>query len=226
VAAISFAGGTALNIAAGASDEVILRNLTLNGGGSGVAGITFTTGAWLTLSNVTVMNSGPGGPGLQFLPSAASQLVVQDARFLNNGGGILIAPGSGGSAKVSLLRTRLDGSSGYGLRADSTTTGSGSVNVEFAMSEAAHNAGNGIEAVAGAASVTVVIKRSSLLHNGANGLQSTGTNSFVLADASTIVGNSAAAASVEGGGTYTYQTNAVAGNLTSNGAFTATLPAQ
>jgi hypothetical protein len=224
VAAISYAGSAGITIGAGAGDDVILRNLTLNGGGSGVAGIAFNSGASLRMRNVMIMNSAPSGSGLIFSPNAASRMIVQDASFINNGGGIYVVPASGGSATVSLVRARMNGNGAFGLRADSTTAGAGAVNAEVSMSQAANNAADGIVAVGRSASVIVVIKRSALVHNGTNGLEANGPASFVLADDSTIEGNSAAAAPTGGGGTYTYQTNVTNGNMTDNGTFSAALP--
>ena len=50
------AGGSAVAVAAGATDVVTLRGLTLNGGGSGGYGITFTAGAKLAVIDCVISN--------------------------------------------------------------------------------------------------------------------------------------------------------------------------
>jgi len=50
------AGGSAVAVAAGATDVVTLRGLTLNGGGSGGYGINFTAGAKLAVIDCVISN--------------------------------------------------------------------------------------------------------------------------------------------------------------------------
>src|SRR5215471_12490618 len=47
-------GGNAITIGAGTNDAVVLRGLTLNGGGVGFNGILFNSGGRLTVTNCTL----------------------------------------------------------------------------------------------------------------------------------------------------------------------------
>ena len=212
---------SAFYINAGPSDVVILRNLTINGEGQGGIGIVFNTGAALHIHNCVIMNATSGTQGLKFSPNAASMLFIQDTVITNNaGGGLLVAPVSGGSAKVALSRVRLNGNGPYGLRGDTTGSGSGTVNVAVTDSEIAGNAGDGVEGASGSSTVIVVINRSDIVHNAVSGISANGSNVYLLAGGSTFDGNTYASF---GYGTYTYQNNSSNGNSGSNGVFINTL---
>src|SRR5262252_4661203 len=53
---VASAGADAIDINAGANDAVVLRGLTLNGGGVAYNGIVFNSGGSLTVSNCVVQN--------------------------------------------------------------------------------------------------------------------------------------------------------------------------
>src|SRR5215210_5708866 len=55
-ASILASGTTGINISAGANDVVTLRNLSINGGGTGIHGIRFLTGGALHIENCVIFN--------------------------------------------------------------------------------------------------------------------------------------------------------------------------
>jgi len=79
--AITAFAGTGIDVNAGASDTVILRNLYLKGLG-GLTGISFTAGGALYLDRVVVV--GFNGAGLA-ATAANARLTVQDSSFRANG---------------------------------------------------------------------------------------------------------------------------------------------
>jgi hypothetical protein len=223
LASILYSGTTGITINAGANDAVTLRNLTLDGTGTGLIGMKFNSGASLMVEDCVIMNSAPGAPGLQFSPTAASKLSVQDTVISNNGGGILAQTAAGGSAKVFLLRVQMVGNGAYGLRADGTAAGAGAISVAVTQSQAAHNGTNGIVAVSGPGSAAVTVERSDLSNNAASGVATSGTSATIWVGNSTIEGNQKAA-NVVSGFLFTYGNNVVSGNTASDGTFSGTAP--
>jgi Right handed beta helix region len=106
VAFIHPPSGIAVSVAAGATDTVVLRGLSLNVGTGD--GISVTSVGALYVENCTIV--GFVSAGLRF--AAAGQLFVKDSTFSNNGGeGILVAPATG-TASSSIDRCRLEGNGG------------------------------------------------------------------------------------------------------------------
>lgn len=93
---------TGIIVNAGVNDVVNIRNLSINGAGTGVDGIRFLAGGKLHVENCTIY--GFAGQGLQFLPSGTSGLFLTKSSFRNNAGGaILVLPAVvGGNANVTL----------------------------------------------------------------------------------------------------------------------------
>lgn len=106
VAFIHPPSGNALSVAAGATDTVVLRGLSLNvGTGDGIA--VSSVGA-LHVENCTIV--GFASAGLRF--ASAGQLYVKDSTFSSNGAeGILVAPATG-TASAAIDRCRLEGNGG------------------------------------------------------------------------------------------------------------------
>jgi hypothetical protein len=161
-------GTNGINVAAGATDVVILRNININGGNTGLKGISFTSGAALHVDNCTIFdfNGSGSGLGIDFEPSAASLLFVNNTSIRNNvGGGILVKPGTGGSAKVSLENLQLEDNL-YGIRAEDNSK------VTAHNTTAAGNSKNGFLAVSNAAPVEMNLERCVSKNNGTNGVAS------------------------------------------------------
>jgi hypothetical protein len=112
------AGTNGIIINAAATDRVILRNLSLNGVGSGLKGIRFLAGSSLTIENCMVANfRGSGGIGLEITTPANSTTSIVNSSFVQNNEGVSVAP-SGGTAKVLVDGSEfLDNKAGVGLRA-------------------------------------------------------------------------------------------------------------
>jgi hypothetical protein len=84
-------GGTAVTISAGASGEVALRGLTIEGGGTGQTGISLLGAKKLVIENCIVSNL--TSSGIALTPASASNITISNTRVSNNGGhGIYIQP--------------------------------------------------------------------------------------------------------------------------------------
>ena len=119
-------GTNAINVS-GAGIIVRLRNLSLEGIGTGLVGINATNVTALFIENCTIANFNAGPAlGINFAPSTnPSVLVVSNTTLDNNGspgggGGIQIAPAAGGNVGVTLSEVKL-GFNSTGVAFDSTS---------------------------------------------------------------------------------------------------------
>jgi hypothetical protein len=98
-------GTTGIVINAAATDKVMIRNLAINGAGTGASGISFVNGASLTLQNVTISGVGAGGESaIDYLSPTNGgklQMTKVDIRDVT-GNGITIAPSNGTAINVLL----------------------------------------------------------------------------------------------------------------------------
>lgn len=96
----SLTNGVIIN--AGASDKIVLRNLSINGAGNGTNGIRFLAGQSLTVDSCTI--SGFTGRGIEMNLSIPGKMVVRNTRITNTLTGIFVTNTSltGGKSKVEL----------------------------------------------------------------------------------------------------------------------------
>jgi hypothetical protein len=107
--------GTAITVAAGASDHVILRNLSINGAGSSGVGIAINSGN-VTIDRcfITGFTSGfVGGLGINIAASGSLNVDIRDTLLSNNSWGV-IAQTSSGSVTVSIDNVHI-GALGVGV---------------------------------------------------------------------------------------------------------------
>jgi hypothetical protein len=99
-------GFNAINVNAGPSDVVILRNLSIDGAGTGLNGIRYASGELLVVDNVDISGNNaadPNGNGIFVSLSASTgNLVVRNTRIVGGRRGIYVQGPAGGFAKVSL----------------------------------------------------------------------------------------------------------------------------
>src|SRR2546423_5633429 len=118
VASILVSGTNGVNVQAGPTGVVILRNLRINGiegtGSGGLNGIRYLSGASLHVENCYIF--GFTGDGINVATSAANAAIfVNDTFLTNNSNGIQIAP-TAGNVRSMLVRVRADDNSGFGFR--------------------------------------------------------------------------------------------------------------
>jgi len=133
VASILVSGTNGINVQAGPTGVVILRNLRINGiegtGSGGLNGIRYLSGASLHVENCYIF--GFTGDGINVATSAANAAIfVNDTFLTNNSNGIQIAP-TAGNVRSMLVRVRADDNSGFGFRLNpSASVGAGTVIVD------------------------------------------------------------------------------------------------
>jgi hypothetical protein len=189
-ASILGSGTNGIVVNAGAADVITIRNISINGAGTGLNGIRFLAGGTLHIENCVIFNFSQ--KGVDFEPAGVSKLFIKDTIIRNNnvavnGGAVFLKPGAVGSVAAKMDGVRMDGNL-FGIRAearstlalrDSSVSGSstfgifavgGAVNVEQSMIDG--NTGFGIQ-VGGAAGSVIRISNVTVVNNG-TGLSSSG----------------------------------------------------
>jgi hypothetical protein len=214
-ASILAAGTNGINVSAGASDVVTIRNVAINGFNSGLNGIRFLSGGTLHIEGCEIF--GFSGIGINAAPGGSSQLFVLDTVVRNNdGGGILIKPGP--FVGASLDRVRLDGNF-YGVRAEDNA------NVTIRDSVAAGNNLNGFQAASTGASVLINLENSTAVGNGGGGVATSGAPAGIVMSNSAIMSNGQGINTSGGGTVYSFGNNKIIANGI-NGAPTVNLSLQ
>jgi len=216
-----------ITVSAGVNDVVILRGLefesyVISGGLPGLTGVHLISAGALHIENCTFRNFTTAA--IQLTPTNAAQLYVADSTIQHNAAGILINPGSGGSATASFDHVAITENTGGGLKVQTTT--SGPVTVDISNSTVSYNAGNGLNGVSGAGGATMLNLRNDVIaSNGSAGIQANGANAAALVNNTLLDSNTAGATSAVGGGRIlTYGNNSIVGNLGSG--FTSSTPLQ
>ncbi|CAH1091445.1 right-handed parallel beta-helix repeat-containing protein [Candidatus Nitrotoga sp. 1052] len=207
-------GVNAITIAAGASDVVILRGLTIDGADVGTNGIVFTTGGKLYVENCMISRF--TGIGLSFTPSAASALFVNNVSFKNNAyGGAVVTPGASGSATASFNNTKAEGN----FRGIVVTDGTTAIIRNSIVTGTTTGAGFAANSNGGR-NVTLTIESSVASGNtsttGANGaIQAVGANAVVRMSNVTVTSNTQGLFLSAGGSIISFGNNRISGNINS-----------
>jgi hypothetical protein len=206
-------GTNGIVVAAGATDTVILRNLDINGTGTGLNGVRFTSGGMLYVENSTIY--GFTQKGIDFEPTAASKLSVDRTMVREAAqGGLVVKPGPSGSASAIITNSSFE-RGWYGVRAEDNSV------VTVSNSVANGNSHNGFVAASTANPVSINLDNCVSSNNGNNGLYTIGSGSISISN-STITNNSTMGIN---GNVASFGNNRNFGNAT-NGAPSSTLTLQ
>jgi len=108
IAGVLVSGTNGIIVNAGGSDTVVLRGLSIDGIGTGLSGVRFLAGGKLVVERCVIQNFTQNG--IDFEPSASSQLVVSDTTINNNNlstsSGVLVA-GTGTPVNTLIERSRI-----------------------------------------------------------------------------------------------------------------------
>jgi hypothetical protein len=140
VASILVASGNGINVAAGANDVVIIRNIRFNGllqtATPGLNGISFTSGALVSVENCWIF--GFSQAGINVTTGANATLNVTNTNITNAANGINLAPTAG------TLVGEVDHTTIQKLSSNGITTNAGSVIVTVTNSNILNAAGVGV----------------------------------------------------------------------------------
>ena len=197
MAGISSSGTTGIVIAAGASDVVTVRNLVINGTGTGTYGIRVTSGGVVRIENCWI--SGGTTNGINFAPSTTNGVLYVKNCHIFNCGGIAVSSKPSVSGKVIIEDSSIEQCSG-GIFADTNST------VVINRSSVLLHTNAGVETAAGAVASIV----DTYIDSNGMGISSAGS---VTVSGSSIVGNVGAGLSTSAGGTIkTFHNNIISGN--------------
>jgi hypothetical protein len=209
IAGVLVSGTNGIVVSAGAGDVVTLRNLDIDGLGTGLAGIKFLAGKALHVEHCVIYEFTQAA--LDFEPSAAAQLFVADTDMLNNATGVYLKGAGPATIAGAITRSSMnDNATGVDAEDYSRLT--------LADSFAAGNSTAGVKAGASAGTSEVNLARC-VVANNAVGVTSAQT--VRLSD--TMVTNNTTG--LQGTGIVSYGNNQIAGNAT-NGAPNSTVPQQ
>ncbi len=208
-AGVSVLSGDGIVVSAGASDEVVLRGLTVNAQG-GNNGIVFNSGAALYIENCTVRGfNGPSNANIRFAPAGASRLSLKDSFIRGGTAGVLVSNATTVAA-VMIDNTRIEGN-GIGLSAG---TFAGSVTLRNSVF--VDNLGHAISLQTGAGqALDASVDNVMVSNNAGNGVDARG-GAITLAMAGSTVVRNATGVYVQGGGSAA--TARLTGNLISRNA--------
>ena len=190
---VTIAGTDGIVVNAGASDEVILRGLTINNQG-GNNGVVFNSGAALYVESCTIRGFALATmANLKFAPAGASKLFVKDSYIRGGQAGINLANGTT-AASATIDNTRIESNV-------SGVIASFSGSLALRNSVVAENTNHGVSLSTGAGQVLdAALDNVMLANNDTNGLNVAGSNITVAVSSSTVVGN-ITGVFVQGGGT-------------------------
>ena len=211
LASILVSGTNGINVSAGATDTVIIRNISINGIGTGINGINFLSGGSLHVDNVSIL--GFTGQGIAFQPSGTSSLFVSNSTMRNSHGAVLVQPGASGTANAVLSGVVAAGNF-QGLRASDGS------NVNIRDSSFVGSSGSGIIAQGSTRAVDVSIESTVVSSNGSAGIFS-GTLATVRI-ANVMSTRNLIGLQNSGGSIVSFGNNRVLGNISSDGAPTST----
>ncbi len=215
VASVLVSGANGINVAAGSTDVVVIRNVRLQGllgngsnpSAAGINGISFTNGARLILDHIDV--NGFSNNCVVMANTNDAMLSINNSTLENCGAGaILIAP-SGATANAFVTNTVMTDSK-FGLRVND--------NGKAAVfnSSASDGVSNGFVAVSVSAAAEIDIADSIISNNPNSGVATAGTNAVVRLFNTAIFENGTGINTSQGGSvvSFTPATNALAGNGT------------
>lgn len=206
LASILFSGTNGV-IVNGAGVVVVLRNLSLDGGGTGLNGVNFLQGAELHLENVTISNATQ--IGVLFSTSTTSKLFVSRTTIKKMQGGIKVAPTGGGSAVATIEETMVNSNATFGLRVEGDSsviaknvTADGNLNGFYVTDTsgalpvltlencvAAHNSTSGVRAGFGAAGLAKAVLSNTQVFENTTGLARDGNGQILTFGNNKVFGN-------------------------------------
>jgi Right handed beta helix region len=173
--------------------SVTIRNMSINGAGSGLNGIRYISGGGaLHVENVEIF--GFTQKGIDFENTASANLFVRSSQISDNlaGGGILVKPAGGVLANVSLYQVRLDRNL-FGLRVED----GGKATVEDCVAHS--NSGNGFLAVSSGIAAEINLVRSVASNTVTNGVATSGTLATITMSYSAVTDNGTGINTLGGG---------------------------
>jgi hypothetical protein len=209
------AAGNGITINAGASDNVALIGIEIDGAGAGYNGIVLNAAGSLTVTNCTLQNftnnnSFTTGNGILMQPTAGTlAFTITNTTASNNGnGGIYFFPPSGSPTVNGVIDHVVAVANQYGIGVDMFFASHGSIVITVSDSIASNNRTDGIFANAGSTTLKLSIDNVTMSGN-RQGIEAL-TPANILLGRSVITGNSVGVNNLTSSETvYTYKDNRI-----------------
>jgi hypothetical protein len=181
--------GAAITINANTGDNVVIRGVLLDGGGTtGTNGIVFNSGGNLTVTDCVAQNfsfSSSGGDGILMHPTsgAMSFVITNTIVTNNNSGGIVYAPPRFSTATASGVIDHVVATNNFIGIAFQTTNGGGATTGAISNSVVGNSGADGISAqntYPSGAALVVSIDNTSSTSNGGSGVVAAVTATVIL----------------------------------------------
>jgi hypothetical protein len=153
------AGTTGVIVNAGANDRVVLRNLVIQGAGTGTFGIRWLAGKELTLDRMVIQGLNATGTAIEVNKAAAGQLNVVDTLITQAAIGIRLA-NSSGNLVANIDRVRIQNLTGNGVEAASANVFANVSNSVISLPAA-----TGTGAIASASGATMNVEGTTFKNN-------------------------------------------------------------
>jgi hypothetical protein len=204
IAGVLGAGTNGININA-AGIRVILRNLDIEGGGSGFIGVNMVQGTSLTIENCRIYGFQSGSAtGLRVSLTGSADVVVRDSNISDSATGVQLETTSG-TLTATLDNVRIDNTSVFALQ----TANVGQVQATIRRSTLSNNALNAVQA-SGPGSVINIVD-SLLSFNDGTSVRAAYPGSRIRISGNTIVYGGTGLAIASGGAIESDGTNRISG---------------
>lgn len=197
--------GIIVNVAS--TDVVAIRNVSINGTGSGLNGIRMIGSGSLFVENVDIHQF--TDKGIDFQPAGTAQLFVTNTAIRNTAGGILVKPAPGIYASAHIRDSVIE-QNVYGIRAEDRSV------VSIEKCTAAGNVNNGLLAMSTSQAVQMTVESSVISHNKnvsstSSGIQSNGAQATVRIS-NVVVTNNDIGLNLAGGSVASWGNNKITAN--------------
>jgi hypothetical protein len=180
-------GSNAITVNAGVNDRVVLRNISLNGVGTGGSGIRFLAGKSLLVDNVKI--SGFVTRGIDVSLAASADVFIKDTTITNATTGIRISTTTG-LALAAIDNVHLEGQvNGLEVATNSRATISNSV--------ISGNSSNGV--LASTATAVINVEGCQLVHNAVTAINASVSGATIRISDNQIYNNTAGLTIAAGG---------------------------
>jgi hypothetical protein len=205
-------------INAAANDVVHIRGLMIEGALTGLNGIRFLAGGSLHIEKTLIRgfnaSTAGNGHGINFAPSGASKLFLDEVTVANNGtgtngGGILIKPTGTGSATAVIKNSNIDRNI-FGIKVEAG--GAGAVKLEIVDSATTQSGFSGLTANGTLGPAQIFASRVTTSNNGTTGVQANGSLATVRISDCTIYNNGIGLQVSAAGQIITSLNNSIRGN--------------
>jgi hypothetical protein len=210
------AGTYGIIVNAGAGGRVILRNLSINGAGTGINGIHVLSAAKVHIENVAIR--GQSNIGINFTPSGNSVMTISGSNIRDNGlHGIYVKPSAGMTARLFVANSQVAGNGSAGIRVDDGTTATVSDTAIF------NNGSNGVTAASAGGVAEILLERVVTSGNASGGVLANGPAAAVrMSNVFTTNNTYGLYPPVGGGSLVSFGNNHAAANSGGNGSPTGT----